>query len=102
MSDASRDPTPYEPETNPNVKWYQRGGFTTIAMIGLVLGVVCWLAIAGGAVFGDFSLVRGFVPFPAVIGLAFSLLGFLGPWKIVAAIAVVLNLAAGVLAFFFL
>ncbi|GGA74787.1 hypothetical protein GCM10011490_26880 [Pseudoclavibacter endophyticus] len=94
------EPEAYEPETNPNVPWYERGGFTTIAMISLVLGLVCWLAIGGGAVFGDFSLVRGFLPFPAFGGLVFGLLGFLGPWRIVAGAGALLNLAAVVFAMF--
>lgn len=93
-------PESYEPETNPNVKWYQRGGFTTIAMMGLVLGAVCWIAIGAGAVFGDFSLVRGFVPYPALVGFALGLFGYLGPWKLVATGAVVLSIGAGVLVFF--
>lgn len=97
---TNENPEIYEPETDPTVKWWQRGGFTTIAMIGLVLGIACWLVIGAGALFFDFALVRGFVPFPAIVGLLFGLLGFaLGPWKIVGGAAVLLNIGAMVLVF---
>lgn len=87
----------HEPETDPTVPWYQRGGFTTIAMSGLVLGVVCWLAIGIGFAIGQADLVRGFVPFPAGVGLLLGLFGFIGPWRWVAAAAVLLCLGAAVL-----
>ncbi len=88
MSETDRN------ETDPTVPWYQRGGFTTIAVIGLVLGAAALLALVAGLIFNDFELARAFVPYPAVVGLLFSILGVLGPWRLTAILGVVCSLAA--------
>ncbi|KAB1642297.1 hypothetical protein [Gulosibacter chungangensis] len=87
-----------QPETDPRVRWFHRGGFTTIAMISLVLGAIGLIVIALGAIFGELELAANYVPFPSIVGLLFGILGVLGPWKWTAAIAVVLNIAAMTLA----
>ncbi|WP_193128068.1 hypothetical protein [Gulosibacter sediminis] len=73
-----------EPEYDPNLKWYERGGYTTMAAMGLVLGLICALALLAGWLFSQLELARLFVPYPATIGLIFSILGVLGPWKLAA------------------
>lgn len=88
----------HEPETNPNVRWYQRGGFTTIAAISAVLGAIGMIAIGLGFAFGQPELAVGYVPFPAVVGLLFGFLAVLGPWKWVAGTGILLNVAALILA----
>lgn len=90
----------YEPETNPNVRWQHRGGFTTIAAISLALGAIGLIVIGLGALFGETQLAVGYVPFPAVVGLLFGILGTLGPWKWVAGSGVFLNVAAMTLAIY--
>lgn len=87
-----------QPETDPRVRWFRRGGFTTIAMISLVLGAIGLIVIALGAIFGELELAANYVPFPSIVGLLFGILGILGPWKWTAGIAVVLNIAAMTLA----
>ncbi len=37
-----------EPEYDPNLKWYERGGYTTMAAMGLVLGPWKLTAVLGG------------------------------------------------------
>ncbi|MGO1545507.1 MAG: hypothetical protein ACTHXA_14335 [Gulosibacter sp.] len=90
----------FEPETNPNVPWQQRGGFTTVAVISLVLGAVALLALLAGAIFGEQQLARGFVPYPAGVGLLFGILGLLGPWKWIAGLGAAANLTAIMIAMF--
>ncbi|MDJ1371219.1 hypothetical protein [Gulosibacter molinativorax] len=87
----------FQPETNPDVPWYQRGGFTTIAAISLALGAISLIVLGVGLIFGDIHLAAGYVPFPSVIGLLFGVLGTLGPWKVTAVAGAVLNIAALVL-----
>ncbi|SJM68100.1 hypothetical protein [Gulosibacter sp. 10] len=94
MSESDRN------ELDPNARWYQRGGFTTIAAIAAVLGVACWVAIGLGAIFSEFELVRGFLPYPAVVGLLFGILGALGSWRVLAVVGAVLNLGALVMGAF--
>lgn len=88
----------YQPETDPRVRWYHRGGFTTIAVISLVLGAISLLAIGLGMVFGQPDLAAGYVPFPSVVGLLFGVLGTLGPWKWTAAGGIALNVISLTLA----
>lgn len=88
----------YQPETDPRVPWQQRGGFTTIAAISLVLGAIGLIVIGVGMAFSQPDLAVGYIPFPSVIGLLFGILGTLGPWKWVAAGGIATNGAALVLA----
>lgn len=89
-----------EPEYDPNLKWYERGGYTTMAAMGLALGLICVLALLAGWLFSQLELARLFVPYPATIGLIFSILGVLGPWKLAAVLGGVLCMGTAALALF--